>query len=117
MGTVIPKKNNSSGRPAIIKGIDNPLGFFVLALLIVEAFLTLVLTYANIKEEIKPTFIWVGCILFLIVVIMVCLLVWFKPENLTFDKTAHLNRGKDQFGSDQQKIRPEKRFDNQTTQE
>jgi hypothetical protein len=115
MAAPVKKNNNGQGRSAIIKGIDNPLGFFVLALLIVEAFLTLVLTYADIKDEVKPTFIWIGCILFIIVVVMVCLLVWFKPENLTFDRNAHLNRGKEQFGSDQQKISPEKRFGNQTT--
>lgn len=110
-----PKRqtSNNTGRPTIIKGIDNPLGFFVLALLIVEAFLTLVLTYADLGAEIKPTFVWVGCFLFMLVTIVVALLVWFKPENLTFDKASHLDKFKNQFGSDQQEIKSEQRFGNQ----
>ena len=99
------KNSNNTPRSSLIKGIDNPLGFFVLALLIVEAFLTLVLTYANIKEDIKPMFVWVGCILFLIVTVIVALLVWHKPQNLTFDKHSHLQREK-AFGSEQQTIKP-----------
>ena len=109
-----PKKPTESDRSAIIKGIDSPLGFFVLALFIVETFLTLVLTYANLDSNLKPIFTWVGCGLFILVTIIVTLLVWFKPENLTFDRAAHLNKA--QFGSEQQTIKPEQRFGNQSTQ-
>lgn len=112
------KKDSTNGQTAIISGINSPLGFFVLALLIVETFLTLVLIYANIDNKMKNTFIWIGCSLFLLVTVIVGLLVWFKPENLTFDKDAHLlYRGKIVYGSDQQTIKPEKRFGNQTTQD
>jgi hypothetical protein len=112
----IPDK--SGGRSKLILAINSPLGFFVLALLIVESFLGIVLTYANIESQYKNTFIWIGCILFLFVTSIVSLLVWFKPENLTFDKEAHLvDKGKMTFGTDQQTIKPEKRFANQTTQE
>jgi hypothetical protein len=49
--------------------------------------------------------------LFLVVIIMVALLVWFKPENLTFDKFAHLvNSGKASFGSNKNTIKSDKRF-------
>ncbi len=110
-------KDSTNGRTAIISGINSPLGFFVLALLIVETFLTLVLIYANIDNQMKNNFICIGCLLFLLVTLIVGLLVWFKPENLTFDKDAHLlDRGKIVYGSDQQTIKPEKRFGNQKTQ-
>ena len=113
-----PKANDSSGRSRLILAINSPLGFFVLALLIVESFLGIVLTYADIDKEFKNTFIWIGCGLFVLVTIIVSLLVWFKPENLTFDKDAHLvDKGKLVYGSDQQIIKPEQRFNNQTTQD
>lgn len=109
-------KKKSNDRAALIKGIDSPLGFFVLALLIIEAFLTLILTFAELKDEEKPTFIWLGVFLFILVTLIVGLLVWFKPENLTFDKTAHLDRESKQFGTDQQKVKSASRFGNQTTE-
>ena len=112
----VRKNNKTNDRASLIKGIDSPLGFFVLALLIVEAFLTLVLTLAELKDDIKPTFIWLGVSLFILVTIIVALLVWFKPENLTFDKAAHLDREGKQFGTDQQKVNAASRFGNQTTE-
>lgn len=113
-----PKGNDAAGRSQLILAINSPLGFFVLALLIVESFLGIVLTFAKIDVELKGTFIWIGCGLFVLVTIIVSMLVWFKPENLTFDKNAHLlDKGKLVYGSDQQLIKPEQRFNNQTTQE
>ena len=110
-----PKKPNANNtRSALIKGIDSPLGFFVLALLIVETFLTLVLTYADLEQSLKPIFTWAGCGLFVLVTVIVALLVWHKPENLTFDRAAHLDKA--QYGTDQQPIKPEQRFGNQSTQ-
>ena len=112
------KASNNGGRSRLILAINSPLGFFVLALLIVESFLGIVLTYADIDKEYKNTFISIGCGLFVLVTIIVSLLVWFKPENLTFDKDAHLvDKGKWVYGSDQQTIKPEQRFNNQTTQD
>lgn len=83
-----------------------PLGFFVLALLIVESFLGTVLLGANLEHADKITGIWLGVGLFVLVVIIVFILVWFKPENLTFDKNAHLvNKGKAPFGSDRKIVK------------
>lgn len=85
----------------IIQAITAPLGFFVLALLIVESFLGVVLVGANLERQDKITGMWLGVGLFVLVVVVVFILVWFKPENLTFDKDAHLvNKGKAPFGSD-----------------
>ncbi len=100
-------------KKSIIDAINNPLGFFVLALLIIESFLGSVLSLSNIEKSSIPTFIWVGCISFAGVVIVVVFLVWFKPENLIYDKYSHLvNNGKITFGSNSELIDPNKRFEN-----
>ena len=80
----------SNTKTTIIETITAPLGFFVLALLIVESFLATVLVGANLESVDKVLGIWLGIGLFIIVITMVFILVWFKPESLTFDKSAHL---------------------------
>ncbi|MDD4060428.1 MAG: hypothetical protein PHW08_06980 [Kiritimatiellae bacterium] len=91
----------SSAWCKIIEAITAPLGFFVLALLIVEAFLATVLIGGNLEKTDQITGMWLGVVLFVLVNVTVSVLVWFKPENLTFDKDAHL-KGRDQtaFGTD-----------------
>lgn len=81
------------------------------ALLIAEAFLANVLIFA----QLDPVQRWYGVLLgvgmFVLVVVIVALLVWFKPQNLTFDKTAHLmDRGKVPWGTDQAQVSPDKLF-------
>jgi uncharacterized membrane protein (DUF485 family) len=76
----------------IIEAITAPLGFFVLALLIVETFLGLVLTKGTFEKGELFQGIWIGVGLFVFLIILVSILVWFKPENLTFDKNANLKR-------------------------
>jgi len=73
-------------RVKLISSITAPLGFFVLALLIVEVFLGAVLVGSNIAPETKAAGLWVGLLAFLLVILLVFLLVWFKPENLVYDK-------------------------------
>lgn len=77
-------------RSQLISVINTPLGFFVLALLIVEAFLATVLIGANFDSATKVIGMWLGVGLFCLVTFAVFALVWHKPENLTFDKEAHL---------------------------
>lgn len=85
----------------IIESITAPLGFFVLALLIVESFLATVLIGGNLSKEDQMTCVWLGVSLFILVTIAVFILVWFKPENLTFDKQSHLiKQGKAAYGTD-----------------
>ncbi|MCL4874203.1 hypothetical protein KJ039_08985 [bacterium] len=85
----------------IIEVITTPLGFFALALFIVEGFLATVLIASEFEKNEKIFGMSIGVVLFLIVLIAVFVLVWFKPQNLTFDKSAHLiDRGKAPFGTD-----------------
>lgn len=70
----------------IITAINAPLGFFVLALLIIETFLGLVLTVGKLKEDQTMTGIYLGVGMFVFVILAVVLLVWHKPENLTLDQ-------------------------------
>ena len=84
----------------LIEVITAPLGFFVLALLIVESFLAIVLTVNTLSSAEQLSGIYLGASLFSLVIIAVFLLVWNKPDNLTFDKEAHLrSQGKAPFGS------------------
>lgn len=82
----------SSAWCRIIEAITAPLGFFVLALLIVEAFLATVLIGGNLDKPNQITGMWLGVGLFIFVTLAVFILVWCKPENLTFDKEAHLKK-------------------------
>jgi hypothetical protein len=94
----------SSGPPrtGILDTITAPLGFFVLALLIVETFLANVLIFAQLEPAQRWNGVLLGVGMFVLVVVVVSLLVWFKPQNLTFDKTAHLiDRGKVLWGTAQ----------------
>lgn len=92
---------NENSKNQMIEVITAPLGFFVLALLIVESFLATVLIGASLERADKINGMYLGVGLFLLVMLIVAVLVWFKPDNLTFDKEAHLrNRGKPPFGSD-----------------
>lgn len=85
----------------IIEAITAPLGFFVLALLIVESFLATVLIGTGLENRDNLIGIYFGIGLFVFVTLIVSIFVWFEPDNLTFDKEAHLrNKGKPPFGSD-----------------
>lgn len=82
-----------------------PLGFFVLALLIVESFLAAVLLGAQLQPDQKMVCVWLGVGMFVLVVIGVWVLVLFRPWNLIFDKYAHLlDRGRIDYGDDEQPI-------------
>ena len=88
-------KEDIPARLRLIEAITTPLGFFVLALLIVETFLATVLVGGNLQLELKVVGMWAGLSMFVLVVIAVFVLVWSKPSHITFDKDAHLiERGK-----------------------
>ena len=73
--------------------ITAPLGFFVLALLIVETFLaTALIANKNLAPSDVKICVFLGVGMFILVVGIVAILVWQKPDNLTFDKDAHLSR-------------------------
>ncbi len=77
-------------RVGIINSIRSPLAFFVLALLIVEAFLGTILIGSNIDQSLQRVCVWAGILMFTGVVVLVFLLVWFKPTNLIYDTEAAL---------------------------
>ena len=88
-----------------MEAINTPLGFFVLALLIVEAFLATVLLGAELAAGEKMQCVLIGVGLFIFVVAIVGIFVWFKPLHLTFDRDAHLlDRGKLPYGTSQEKV-------------
>jgi hypothetical protein len=96
----------------LIDAIGAPLGFFVLALLIVETFLGAVVIGGQLDSEQKMYGLWAGVAMFLWVTLAVFLLVWNKPSNLTYDKQAHLiDRGKIPYGTKQVPVAPDKIFE------
>ena len=92
------ENNKGSFWARIIESIDSPLGFFVLALLIVEVCITIILTSSQMPKGEIFNGLLVGSGLFCLVIIAVFILVFFKPENLTFDKASHLKRHETEYG-------------------
>ena len=88
-----------------MEAVSAPLGFFVLALLIVESFLTAALLGGSLDASDQIVVLWMGVGMFVLVVLVVAILVWKKPENLTFDKQAHLDRSTAAYGTDSQTVK------------
>ena len=86
-----PGKNSSKskGRAEIIGLIRTPLGFYVLALLIVESTLAIVPSFSKFAEA----HVWEGFKLMIWVLAAVLLVVsvfaFFKPRNLLYGKEEH----------------------------
>lgn len=82
-----PRKSTDRGN--VIRAITTPLGFYVLALLIVEAMLAIVLTCSKLDAE----HIWSGSLwmigIFISVIIVVTLLTVLNPKNLLYGKEEH----------------------------
>lgn len=74
----------------ILKIISAPLGFFVLALLIVETFLGATLFSGQVPPVSIFHCIYLGVGMFVLVVLIVAAIVWYKPGHLTLDKDGHL---------------------------
>lgn len=101
-------QQSRSGWSRIIEAIDKPLGFYVLALLIVESFLTIVITVADLEPRVKEFGMWAGVGLFLAVVAVVTLCVWFKPTHLTFTERGSLiEMGKASYGTEAGVVTPD----------
>ena len=81
----------SRNKDGVVKAITTPLGFYVLALLIVEATLTVVLTLSKLEAD----KVWLGfqwmIYLFTGVVVVVTALVVFRPRNLLYGKEEYSN--------------------------
>lgn len=83
-------KSMISSRSHIVRAAHSPLGFFVLALLIVETFLLGSGTWFGLSEAWKITAICVGVFLFLVVFGTVVWLVIAYPQNLVFGEESHV---------------------------
>lgn len=84
------EKSGFSSRSKIVRAAHSPLGFFVLALLIVETFLLGSGTWFGLSELWKMTAICVGVFLFLVVFGTVVWLVIAYPQNLVFGEESHV---------------------------
>ena len=83
-------EDKTNVRSRILETITMPLGFFVLALLIVELFLGTLLIKGGVNPDDIMTCIYLGVAMFILVVLIVAVLVWNKPQHLSYDKDAHL---------------------------
>jgi hypothetical protein len=92
MPTAAASPTTAATRSKLIEAITSPIGFFVLALLIVEVFLATVLVGGNLEPKDKITGVWLGVGMFVLVVLVVFLLVCFKPQSFVFDRQAHLDQ-------------------------
>ena len=92
-------------RTKLIELIDKPLGFFVLALLIVETFIGLVVGLSRWTEPYRFYGLLLGVGMFVYITLAVSLLVWFKVENLVFDQAHHLKKQKNvPFGTNKKPV-------------
>lgn len=99
---------NAANKITVLEAITTPLGFFVLALLIVESFIGAILVCGALDSKDKITAMFLGVGMFVLVVGIVAFLDWHKPSNLTFDRDAHLlDRGIVPWGTDQYRVKPD----------
>ena len=81
--------DSDSSRTGILRQVNAPLGFYVLALLVIEASLALVLSVADLETGQR----WYGFLImvaiFVIVLVLVSILVIWYPKNLVFGKEEH----------------------------
>ncbi len=98
---------DNKGRATLVSIITTPLGFFALSLLIVEGFIGIILIGSSVSGTDNALSggqkfggMLIGAGLFLLVVGVVTILVWNKPENLTFGEKSHLERRKTQGDPD-----------------
>ena len=91
-----------SMRARAVQAIHSPLGFFVLALLIVEGFLIAAGTSFGLSQPWKLTTLAIGVLLFLLVVGTVVWLVVKHPKNLVFGEESHVQfEALKMFGSEE----------------
>lgn len=96
-----------SGWARIIEAIDKPLGFYALALLIVEGFLSLILIFSDLSPNAQEKGMWAVVGLFVFVVLLVSICVWFKPKHLIFTELGTLTEmGKVVYGTDVKEVTP-----------
>jgi len=92
-------------RTKFVSAAHSPLGFFVLALFIVEGFLLGAGRLFDLPPTARLVTLGMGVGLFLLVTIIVTVLVIWFPKNLVFGEESHINYARMQrFGTDQQNV-------------
>ncbi len=100
-----PSGSSYSFRRKAIQEIHSPLGFFALALLIVEVFLFGAGVWFDLSAEWRVYAVGVGITLFLIVFGTVVVLVIKYPKNLVFSEESHIQYDRMQiFGTEESTI-------------
>jgi hypothetical protein len=84
------KKVTGGKRGKVISYVKSPLGFYTLALLIVESFLLGTGALFGLSETVRITAMIIGVFLFLVVVGTVTALVVKFPKLLVFSEESHL---------------------------
>jgi hypothetical protein len=86
----MPRRRTHPLRVKLIEAIDRPLGFYVLALLIVEAFIATVSGVARFTQQYLLWALLLGVGMFVYITLTVTIIVWNKAHVLMFDRDAHL---------------------------
>lgn len=95
----------SSDRHKIISGVVSPLGFYTLALLIVEGFLIGAGSLFNLPVGQRSAFVWIGIVVFAAIIVIVTLLVVKCPRNLVFTDVSHIRYAQlTNFGTEQKPL-------------
>lgn len=97
------RPRSRSNRQKLLDVIDRPLGFYVLALLIVEGFIATVVGFGRFDQEHLFRALLLGVGMFVYITLTVTIIVWVKAHVLTFDRDAHLQE-RGPFGSDRQSL-------------
>jgi tetratricopeptide (TPR) repeat protein len=79
-------------RARLIELIKTPLSFFVLFVLVAEAFFVYSVQFADISETLKALCVASFIAMIFFVLLFVAFMVWSNPDNLLYDKAAHLAR-------------------------
>jgi hypothetical protein len=79
-----------ASRTEVLRVVRSPLSFFVLALLIIEAFLVLGGTLFDLPLNVRIGVLVAGVLLFILVILCVYRLVVKYPRNLVFSETSHV---------------------------
>jgi hypothetical protein len=65
------------------------LGWYIIALLIVDTFLMLAIIRGNLSPQAKSACLLAGCLMFILVIAAVTVLLWFRPTHVTLGSNAH----------------------------
>ena len=92
-------------RKSIVSAAHSPLVFFVLALSIIEVFLTCAGAFFDLPTPYKVGVLGAGIVLFLVVFVTVAVLLVKVPSNVVFGEESHLRYAAlEKFGTGQQGV-------------